>query len=75
MNRPASVLSSSIARWCGLPAPAEAYEKLPGLALAWAMKVLASAMPLAGLTTRIIGKRPISVTGARSLVGLYDSDL
>jgi hypothetical protein len=42
----------------------------PGLAFALAMKSLAVAKPELVPTTRIIGNLPISVTGARSLVGL-----
>ena len=59
-----------MARWCGLPAPAEPQLSLPGAALALAMKSLASLASELGPTTRIIGKRPISVTGVRSLSGL-----
>jgi len=42
----------------------------PGLALALATKSLASLKSAPGLTTRIIGNLPISVTGSRSLLGL-----
>ena len=70
MNKPACTLSNSMARWCGLPAPAEPKFTLPGLALALAMKSLASLASDAGPTTSTMGNLPISVTGAKSLSGL-----
>ena len=70
ISSPASRASSSIARCCALPLPAEAKLKRPGKARASSMKARASRTPLAGPTSSTIGSRTSCVTGVKSRDGL-----
>ncbi|MNS82710.1 hypothetical protein D3C72_1164610 [compost metagenome] len=59
-------LISSPARFSGVPTPDDAYDSLPGCALASAISSAAFFAGRPGLPTSTIGWVPTKVTGARS---------
>jgi hypothetical protein len=72
---PACLLKISPVRCCGVPLPAEAKLKAVGCALIAARNSSIVRAGKAGFTSSTSGKAEIWITGARSLIGLYGSDL